>query len=279
MGYTMPAFLILLVILMFQSLSMPSSEDALRFMFYPDFSQLSLSSLGMALGHVFFTLTLGFGTMVTFGSYLQGTSSATVSGFRVTVMDSVISIFAGVLIFPLVLASGTQGGGLGLLFETVPRLLSEIPGGKIYGIGFFLCLYLAALGTSIALLETIVTNISERFGVNRVKGAVLMTLSCFVIAVFPAFSSTLFRGFQVKGQGLLATLDMILVNWLLPISALLFCQVALKRVEEKKISDEFIENSMMNSTHSFKQWIFVMKYFVPSMIFLALILQVLDLFI
>jgi NSS family neurotransmitter:Na+ symporter len=147
-SYSMPAFIILLMILVTKSLSLPSAGDALRFMFYPDFSKLTLFSPLDAIGHVLFTLSIGIGTMVTFGSYLNETTKIPAAGFRITAMDTVISLFAGLLIFPLLIGAAFSTTGPELLFQTLPRLLVDLDSGFLFGMAFFICLYLAALGAS-----------------------------------------------------------------------------------------------------------------------------------
>src|SRR5262249_31447397 len=155
-SYSVPLFGVLVIILAYRSISLDQSQAAIRFLFYPDFSKLKISSLGEALGHVMFTLSVGFGVMVTFGSYLRERASLPIAGFRVTTLDCLISLGAGIMIFPLVIYGGFQDAGPSLLFHAVPKLLTQIPGGQVFGIGFFLCLYLASVGASIGLLETVV---------------------------------------------------------------------------------------------------------------------------
>ena len=170
-GYMMPLFVVLLLALIAKSLTLETNTVALRFLLYPDFSKLTLSSLGHAVGHVFFALSLGFGTMVTFGSYLRKESSIPIAGFRVATLDSFISIFACLLIFPLVFSISEQVDGPEMLFKTVPTFFAQIPGGDWLGLAFFLCLYLASLGASIGLLETVVANLNDCYRIPRPKAA------------------------------------------------------------------------------------------------------------
>ncbi len=278
LGYMMPLFVLLLLILAVKSLSLESAPEALRFLFYPDFSQLTFSSLGHAVGHLFFTLSVGFGTMVTFGSYLQERSYIPMAGFRVATLDSMISLFAGILIFPLVLITISAVTGPLLLFQTVPSFFSQIPGGHLFGLGFFLCLYLAALGASIGLLETIVANLRDKLKWSRLQSAVVAASTCWILALLPALSSTVFKGVRLGERGLLEILDGLLIHWMLPITALVVSQLIYYRLERQKMSSEFIDPESLSSVKLYSHWMFVLRYVAPTVIIAALLLQVWGLF-
>lgn len=272
-GYCMPLFVLLLIGLAFRSLRLDSANAALRFLFYPDFSKLTLASLGQALGHVFFTLSIGFGAMVTFGSYLSEGSYLPMAGFRVCTLDSLISIWAGVMIFPLVLYGGQEFSGPQLLFQTVPHLVTEIPGGIWFGVAFFLCLYLASLGASIGLFETVVANWRESRRVPRSRGAFTVAALCFVLAVGPALSSNVLSNVRVGDRGLLEFLDAALINWCLPLAALVICQVVSWMLKTDLMKAEFVDPNIPGSEKLFSHWIFVLRYVVTPVIVIALLLQ------
>lgn len=278
LGYCMPVFGILLLTLALESLSLESATEALRFLFYPDFSKLTANSLGQALGHVLFTLSVGFGLMVTFGSYLREKTYLPVAGFRVVLLDAVISLGAGAMIFPLVLYSGTKMAGPELLFQAVPGLIKELPGGPWFGMGFFLCLYLAALGASIGLLETVVANLRELRRVPRPAGAFFATGLCLVAALMPALSSSLLANVRVGNKGLLELLDAALINWFLPIAALLTSQAVCWLVKKEAMATEFETADSPASAKLFSHWFFVLKYVSVPVVCLALFLQLLGLF-
>ena len=277
-GYCMPVFVVLLIALAVQSMTLDSAFEALRFLFYPDFSKLKLESLGQALGHVFFTLSVGFGSMVTFGSYLRDKAYLPLAGLRVCTLDSVISLWAGVMIFPLVIYGGSEFSGPQLLFQTVPRLVTELSGGLWFGVGFFLCLYLAALGASIGLFETVVANWREIRRVPRARGSAMVGVICFVLAVGPALSSSIFSGVKVGGRGLLEFLDMALINWCLPITAFLISQVVCWYLKEKLMMEEFIDEKSHGTEKLYRHWIFILRYLAGPIVLLALLLQVIALF-
>jgi len=277
-GHVMPMFGVLLVVLAFHSLRLESSTEALRFLFYPDFSKLTLASLGQAIGHVFFTLSVGFGTMVTFGSYLREKVYIPMAAFRVCMMDSAISLWAGAMIFPLVIIGGAGVGGPALLFQTVPGLLARLPGGLWFGVGFFLCLYLASLGASIGLFETVVANWREVRRVPRPRGAATIAVLCFVLAVFPALATNVLSGVKFGNRNLLEFLDGALINWCLPIAALLVSQVVAWSLKRELVEAEFTTEDQPGSEKIFKHWVFVLRFVVSPVILLGLLLQIISLF-
>lgn len=277
-GYVMPMFVVLLTILAFHSMRLESSTEALRFLFYPDFSKLSLASLGQATGHVFFTLSVGFGSMVTFGSYLREKVYIPMAAFRVCMMDSAISLWAGAMIFPLVVIGGRDVGGPALLFQTVPGLLARLPGGLWFGVGFFLCLYLASLGASIGLFETVVANWREVRRVPRPRGAASIAILCFVLAVFPALATNVLSNVKIGQRNLLEFLDGALINWCLPIAALLVAQTVAWYLKSELVEAEFVTEDQPGSEKIYNHWVIVLRFVVSPVIVLGLVLQVISLF-
>lgn len=278
-GYMMPVFAILLIVLVGKSLSLDTSEEGLRYFLYPDFSKLNYSSLSDALGHVLFTLSIGFGTMVTFGSYLRKRSLIPTAGLRVATVDSCLSLFSGLLIFPLVIMGTSSSDGPELLFQTVPMLLGHMPGGHLFGMGFFLCLYLAALGASIGLLESVVANLEDVIQIKRPMASIAVGLICVSIALFPALSSSLLSNVRWGNKGLLEMLDRALINWALPLAALLVSQIVCYQISDQKKREEFIQEENVASLTFYSHWLLALKWIVPFVILLAFALELLGLFL
>lgn len=274
----LPFFGVLVIFLLAGSLSLDSTQQVLRFLFYPDFSKLNWSSLGHATGHVFFTLSLGFGSMVTFGSYLKKEEHLPSVGLRVTLVDTVISIIAVLLIFPIAFSSSKQiATDPGLLFDVLPSFLSSIKGGILFGFIFFLFLWLAALNASIGLLETITSNIIEkRPDWKRSFAATFAILFILLMTVFPAFSGTIFKNIKILGRSVIESFDFTLINVFLPISALGIIIIffgLLNASERKKL---FIHEKMPTSSVMYNQWTFVLKWIVPIVILMGLLMMVMD---
>lgn len=268
MRWIMPIFGVLLLFLIYQSLSLETASRALRFIFYPDFSKLQWSSLAQAIGHVLFTLSLGFGTMITFGSYLRDKSFIPELGFRVTMLDSMISISAGLMLFPIALMITPQVHGPELLFQVVPELMQKILWGRVVGTLFFLCLYVAALGACIGLLENIVANL--RFRWPRRKAILAALIITLLMTCLPLLADDPFDVIKIS--------DHVIVNWLLPLLALAISQFVVWRIEKKKIAAEFLEGDHPGMKTLFSQWYLLLKYGAVPIILIALIMQVVDLF-
>lgn len=277
----LPIFGLLVVFLLIGSLSLDSTKHVLRFLFYPDFSKLNWSSLGHAVGHVFFTLSLGFGTMVTFGSYLGKDEHLPSLGLRVTIVDTLISIISVLLIFPIAFSTGRQiATDPSLLFDVLPAFLSSIKGGIIFGLAFFLFLWLAALNASIGLLETITANLSEkRPDMKRPVAAGATAVLILLMTVFPAFSATFFKNIKILGRSVIEFFDSTLINVLLPIGVLgilIIFACLLNSNERKKL---FVNPDMPTSVVMYSHWLFFLRWIVPVVVVLGLFLLLVAVFV
>ncbi len=277
-GYLMPLFGVLLGILVWKSLSLDASEEALRFLFYPNFSNLTWSSLSSALGQVLFTLSLGFTTMITFGSLLPKDSNLIDQSVGIAVIDSLMSLMAGMLVFPLILGMSSTTGGPLLLFEAVPEFFKNQENGELFGSLFFMLLYLGALAGSISLFETVVINLKEYHEVDRTSSSFITGGMAFIMAILPVLSISYYSHVTVKEKTLLVFWDHVLVNWILPLTALIISQWIYYKVPHEK-KEEFLkstENS--NEKYLFGQWLFMLKWVVPAVVMLAFILNIVGYF-
>ena len=279
MGSTAPIFVVFLVFLIGQSLDLATAPEALRFLLYPDFSKLGWAAPAEALGHVLFTLSLGFGTMVTFGGYLsKATRDLPSIGFRVASLDAFVSIVAGLLVFPIFLAG--PGGRVGpeLLFQTVPVFLGRLQIQPVVAALFFFCLYFAALGASISLLETVVSNVRGIKGWTRTKSTWVAGAVSLGVAVLPSLSSSVLQSVEFQGRGVLELLDGFLINWLLPMAALGICFVVRHGLSEAAMKKEFIDEQEQENLKMFRHWRFILGWVTPGVILISLLLQALGLF-
>lgn len=271
-GNIMPVFVVLLGILVVKSLATGQAIEALRFQFYPDFTKLTWYSPLHALGHVFFSLSVGMGTMVAFGSYLKPETHIPSAGFRVTTLDTVISLFAGLLIFPTILGMSLGGSGPELLFRALPRLLSGIDSGWFFGVAFFICLYLGALGASIGLLEALVANVTEVLKVSREKAGWIVGVVTVLCASVPSLSSSGFQSITVRGQSLFSLWDSVVVNVLLPIGVLAFCLALSKKLKAQPAINEFVNDDSLVTQTLYSHWRVVVRFIAPFVIIVSLLL-------
>jgi len=279
-SYTMPLFVTLVFLLVLKSTSLPSETEVLRFLFYPDFSKLTYSSIIHAMGHIFFTLSVGFGTLVTFGSYMRDEDHVPTAGFRVTLVDTAISLVAVMLVFPIAFqASNVPLTDPALLFETLPRFLMDFRGGMLFGLLFFSCLYLAALNASIGLMETIVSNVvdSQKKRDGRTRASWTVGAVALLLAMLPSFSSTVFKNVQVYGKGLMELMDSVLINWILPVIALGLLISINGGMSEKDKETQFIDKERFVSYSMYPHWKWVIRWYAPGFIIFGMLLQILGL--
>ena len=277
LSYFLIIFGLLISVLIYTSVSIDTTTNVLRFLFYPDFTKLNLTSLGHALGHVFFTLSLGMGVLVTLGSYFKDEEHIPTIAFRVTAIDTTISIFAVLIIFPVAFSlSDKPMTDPGLLFESLPRLFMKIYYGEYFGFVFFICLWMAAINASVGLLETLISNTSEKFRqTNRAWSAWLVVVVTLLITILPAFSGTYLKQFKLFGQSVIENIDSLLINYLLPIAVLGFILVYFLFHKHSERQESFVSVDSPASVSLYRNWIWILKYFTPAIIILALILQAL----
>lgn len=271
-GNIMPIFVVLLGVLVVKSLAGGQAVEALRFQFYPDFTKLNWYSPLHALGHVFFSLSIGMGTMVAFGSYLKPETHIPSAGFRVAILDTVISLFAGLLIFPTIMGMSLGTSGPELLFRSLPRILQGFDSGWLFGVAFFICLYLGALGASIGLLEALVANVTEVLKLSRERAAWIVGSLTVLCATIPALSSAGLRDVTFRGHALFSLWDTVVVNVLLPIAVLAFCLAISKKLKAKPAINEFVNDESLVTQTLYSHWRFIVRYVAPTIITASLLI-------
>ena len=268
----MPLFFVLILFLIYKSLSLPGAESAIRFMFYPDFSKLGASSLLEALGHVLFTLSIGMGAMVVFGSYLREEVTVSRGGAIVTFMDILLSLMAGLVVFPIVF-SGTIGvtAGQSLLFESMPLLFSRIGLGVYFGAAFFLCLYTAALVASFALLEASVAHLQDRYDFSRQSASRAMGFIGFLLSSIPIGLGLFYRETDI-----LLMYDSLLIKLVIPLSTLGLVYIMGYRISRDVRARAFISELVPDTKSLYSVWVFILKYLAPALILGAFALHYLS---
>ncbi|WP_017244866.1 sodium-dependent transporter [Stutzerimonas stutzeri] len=217
----MPGLFVLLLGLVGYAAVAGDFAAALRFLFVPDFSQLSAKGVLLALGHAFFTLSLGCGAMMAYGSYLpEGTSIARTS-LLVALADTVVALLAGLAIFPLVFANGLEpGAGPGLIFVTLPIAFGQMPLGQLVGGLFFIMLVLAAVTSTISLSEPGIAWLTERFGIRRGRAVLLTGSLLALLGTTCLLSFNHWAEYQLFGRTVFDTMDYLTANWLMPLGGL-----------------------------------------------------------
>jgi NSS family neurotransmitter:Na+ symporter len=218
----MPALVLILLGLSFYGIFFTTGGiEALSFLFKPDFSKLSAEGVLSAMGHAFFTLSLGMGAMITYGSYLGKKINYAKTAATICLLDTVIALFAGIAIFSLVFQYNVEPSvGPGLIFSTLPVLFAQT--GPIISVSFFLLLTFAALTSAISLLEVVVSYFIDERGWSRARSTLLLGGSIWLLGILAAIDN-LKVPFRGKPQPFFDIFDFITTNYMLPVGGLLIC--------------------------------------------------------
>jgi len=219
----MPAFLTLLFALFVYSTTTTGFKASLSFLFYPDFSMLTPSGVLEAVGHSFFTLSLGMGAIMTYGSYLKKNEDLIKTAFYIGLADTIIALMAGVVIFSIVFTYGFEpGAGPKLMFETLPVLFSKDAAGNYLAMSFFGLVLFAALTSSVSLLQVVVSYFEENSHLSKFTITFISSFSIFCIGILSALSTNLLSDFHIiEGLTFFDFFDKLSSHYLLPIGGLL----------------------------------------------------------
>ncbi len=219
--YLMPTLVALLLILVIYAVNTGHFMEALAFLFTPDFSKFSSASILTAMGHAFFTLSLGMGAIMIYGAYVPKGTSIAGTSVVIAIADTMVALIAGMAIFPIVFAHGLDpAAGPRLIFETVPVAFGNIAGGTFFGTLFFLLLLIAAWTSSISLLEPAVTMLMENFRMTRPRAVVYVGLVIWLLGFGTAFSFNIWSNVTMFGLTIFEQLDYLTSNLMLPLGGL-----------------------------------------------------------
>ncbi len=259
----MPVLILIIIVLDIKALSLPGAEEGLRFLFYPDFSKLTAEGVLSALGHAFFTLSLGMGTIITYGSYINKKNNLIHTAIQVTVADTVIALLAGISIFPAVFAFGIEeASGPGLVFITLPNVFELMPGGYFFSILFFVLLTIAALTSSISILEVAVAYFSEELKIKRRNATILATVLISFLGVLCSLSMGIFKDYTLFGLNFFDLLDWISANMLLPLGGLFIALFTGWYLGRKRVKDEIQQGGSI-SDFFLSVFMFLVKILAP----------------
>lgn len=220
----MPLLFLLLLILCARSLTLPGASEGLAFLFSPDFSKITPAVLLTALGLAFFKLSIGMGTMLTYGSYFRPDQNIPATTARVMLADLSVSLLAGMAIFPAVFAFGfAPAAGPSLVFMTIPAVFTSMPGGTLFMTVFFILTAIASVGAILSLLEVPVAILIERFGIGRKLASVYTILMIAALGVPASLSNSTMANVKVFGMNAFDLFDFLSSNVLLPLGGILIC--------------------------------------------------------
>ncbi|MES9958956.1 MAG: sodium-dependent transporter [Sedimenticola sp.] len=269
--FMMPMLLLLLIFLVLYGSSTGKLGDSFTFLFYPDFSKLSAAGMLEAMGHAFFTLSLGMGAIMIYGSYLPSDVSIGRATILVASLDTIIALLAGLAIFPIAMANGLDvDSGPGLIFQTLPVAFGQMPGGVLFGALFFLLLVFAAWTSAISLLEPGVAWLVESLGMQRRRATAWVGIAAWLLGMVTVMS---FSGWafefefagETKRNGMFDIFNILTAGILLPLAGLtiaLFCGWGMRR---DSVADELDKKQGAG----FELWYFVTRYITPLAVFVV----------
>ncbi|MDO5844277.1 MAG: sodium-dependent transporter [Methanocorpusculum sp.] len=274
----MPIEVILLIILAVYCLTLPGSLDGLYYYLYPDISNVSAEGILAALGQVFYSLSLGFGIMLTFGSYLSKKVNLTASSVTTGFFTLLVAFIAGSLIIPasyIVTNGNPIALSSGSMFESLPMVFTNMPLGLLMGAAFFILLTFAALTSNICALEVMVAALRDKFGVSRLKGVILMTLYTLAFSIPIALGYGVLSFIDFNGMKLLEIFDFTSGTILLPIVALCTCILVGYFIKSEVILDEI---KLFSRFKGDKKYMFMIKYFIPLCIIIIFVYGIVSMF-
>ena len=251
---TMPLLFILIIIIVVFGLTLPGAGKGVEYLVKPDFSKITPSVITSAMGQAFFSMSLGVGTILTYASYVSKEENLMVSAGGTAVFDLLFALLAGFAVMPAVFAAGIQPGqGPGLLFDTLPYIFSQMTPwvGAVISILFFLSVLVAALTSSISLLEVGVAYLVEEKGVSRTKATIGLGAIVWAIGVACSLSG-----------GFFDFLDHLCSDWLMPFGGLLFAMFVGWKMSRADVRDELTNGGTRNRT-LFNVVYFLIRYFAP----------------
>ncbi len=259
----MPFLFLILLVLVIRAVTLPGAGKGLEFLFKPDFSKVTAKTILEALGQAFFSLSLGMGVLITYGSYIQKHENLTDVAGEVAFFDTLVAILAGVAIFPAVFAFGLKPeAGPGLAFLTLPGIFQQMPGGYFFAIIFFLLLVVAALTSSISLLEVTVAFLKEEFHMSRKAATIWSSLVVAILGVAATLSFGVLSDVKIFGKTIFDFLDNLTANILLPLGGffiVIFVGWVMHRTETK--AEITNEHQMIGRLYGL--FLFLIRYIVP----------------
>ena len=271
----MPALFVILLILLVYGIFTPNGGfiKAASFVFAPNLDKLSPAGVLEALGHAFFTLSLGMGAMLTYGSYLSKSDDVVKSSITIVALDTLIALMACMVLFPILFSNGQEpAAGPGLVFKALPTVFSQIPFGQPLAILFFVLLTFAALSSAISLQEVVSSSFMDKKGWSRAKATLLTGGIIFVFGVPSALSGSgklVGAWADVFGKNFFDTMDYVASNWMLTLGGLTIAIYAGWFMPRDAVREEFTQGSTMGALYPL--WIFLLRFVAPLAVLAVLL--------
>ena len=259
----MPMLFLIILLLCIYAMQTGAFLEGLRYLFMPDFSKINPQVMLEALGQAFFTLSLGMGAIMAYGAYMPANQNIGKTAVSVAALDTGVALLAGIVIFPIVFANGlAPSEGPGLVFVTLPIAFSAMPFGILFGTLFFVLLSIAALSSSISLIEPGVAWLIESLKIKRITATVLLGFTAWFIGLFSALSFNLLSEFTILGKNFFDATDFLTNQIMLPLGGIFIAIFVGWIMKKEDVLDElgFQENFI------FKAWYFSVRFVAPTLV-------------
>jgi len=274
----MPLLFIILVILIVRGISMEGGMEGVSFFLKPDFTKITANSVLAALGQSFFSLSLGMGAMITYGSYLSKNDKILQSGIYIVFLDTFIAILAGLAIFPSVFAMNmSPGEGPGLIYHVIPAAFAGMPYGQFFAVLFFILLFIAALTSGISLLEVVVAYVTDEKKWSRKKAVYIIGGIIFLLGIPSALSFSVMGDVKIFGNIFFDFVDKLTSNYMLPIGGFFIAIFLGWKYGLEKTIHELDPDTKIISLKEL--WAFMIKFVSPFILLIVFVMTVKDDFI
>ena len=259
----MPMLFLILIALCVRSITLPGASEGLTFLFNPDFSKIDSSVVLSAMGQAFFSLSIGMGCLITYASYFGKQTNLQTTALQVTILDTLVAVLAGVMIFPAVFSFGIEPTtGPELVFITLPNVFEQLPFGNIWSFVFFVLLALAALTSTISLHEVSTAYVHEEYHVSRKKAAVIVSIGVTILGILSSLSMGLLKSYTLFGLNFFNLLDFVTAKIMLPLGGMMICIFTAKRVDKLLLKEEVTNHGTIRF-YFFSTYVFFVKYIAP----------------
>lgn len=271
----MPLLFVLLLVFCGVSLSLPGAGEGLAFFLKPDFSMVTPATVVNALGQAFFSLSLAMGILITYSSYFPASTKLTRTAVTVSVLDLLVAVLMGVIIFPAVMTFGLGDAdlaGSSLVFVTLPEIFAQMGGGRWWSALFFLLLTVAAFTSTISLAEVSVSFLKTRLRISRRRACVLVCLPLLILSPVCSLSVGAWSGFRIAGLTIFDFLDTVATNIMLPVGGILLC-IYMGWVAPESFFRSQVTNDGTLHSRALGLIRFVVKWIAPVLIAVILVSQ------
>ena len=259
----MPALFFILIALCIRSVTLPGMEEGLAFFLEPDFSKITSSVVLSAMGQTFFSMSIGMGCLITYSSYFGKDTNLQATAFQVIVLNTLVAVLAGIMVFPAVFSFGIEPtAGPELVFITLPNIFEQLPFGSLWSLVFFVLLALAALTSTISLHEVATAYIHEEYHLTRHQAAWVVSIGVSILGAIASLSFGVLREYTIGGLIIFDALDYLTAKIMMPLGGMFICIFVGTRIEKRILKEELTNHGTI-PFYFFRTYAFVVKYIAP----------------